>query len=390
MMKIGILTYFSSINYGAFLQAYSLQRSLQDRYPSMDIEIIDYTTYRSHDMYLMGILDSNIEIQNSKIAQYNAFLQARKELRLSGKRLLSDSISEFEVFIKGMYDIIIVGSDEVWKIDGVRGFPNCYWMNIDLEKTILMAFAISGRSNYKSLDTEGKSYICEAINNFSYIGTRDLVTKKGLEIITGKQLYLNSDPTLLNAAYFKSIAIDKNEIKNRYGISEEKPIASLMLSNNFSVERLTSFLAQDYSVCNLYNTRKSEDIIDLSYVGPFEWINIISASEVVITDYYHGMLFSIIYGCPFIAIEKALDGSGKIEDFLTRNNLSKNLIISSKYEGEGDFVQVIINRIKVVFDTWSSEKIDCIIDSEQSNNESFFYALDVLGGNLCKEDHLYR
>ena len=42
IMKIGILTYHRSINYGAFVQAYALQRTLIGRFgDSAEIEIID-------------------------------------------------------------------------------------------------------------------------------------------------------------------------------------------------------------------------------------------------------------------------------------------------------------------------------------------------------------
>ena len=42
-MKIGILTFHRSVNNGAFMQAYALSSEIKKRFPSDEVEIIDFT-----------------------------------------------------------------------------------------------------------------------------------------------------------------------------------------------------------------------------------------------------------------------------------------------------------------------------------------------------------
>ena len=41
-MKLGILTFHKSINYGAFMQCYALSQRLQRDFPQIEVEVIDY------------------------------------------------------------------------------------------------------------------------------------------------------------------------------------------------------------------------------------------------------------------------------------------------------------------------------------------------------------
>ena len=51
MIRVGILTFHKSINYGAFMQSYSLAKRLEKDFANCQIEIIDYMTRRMHDNY---------------------------------------------------------------------------------------------------------------------------------------------------------------------------------------------------------------------------------------------------------------------------------------------------------------------------------------------------
>lgn len=46
MVKVGILTYHRSLNYGAVMQAYCLAEEIQKRFPDVSVEIVDYMSKR--------------------------------------------------------------------------------------------------------------------------------------------------------------------------------------------------------------------------------------------------------------------------------------------------------------------------------------------------------
>ena len=50
-MRIGILTFHRSINYGAFMQSYALSQTLKKRYPEHSVEIIDFEYLWKHNRY---------------------------------------------------------------------------------------------------------------------------------------------------------------------------------------------------------------------------------------------------------------------------------------------------------------------------------------------------
>lgn len=375
IMRIGILTYFSSINYGAFLQAYSLQKYLMERYKTADVEIINYTTQRSHDIYINKVLDNDVIIQYRKIAQYKAFIEDWDKLVLSSNALVSDSILEFERYIsKQKYDIIIVGSDQVWKINGMRGFPNAYWMNVDIGKTIVKSFAVSGRTDYSMLSRGAIEYISNSLERFNYIGVRDNITKSDLGKLVKKNIYRNTDPVFLNVEYFRSIKSNKNEIKEKYQINIKKPIISIMIANSDFAVKLYEMFSKEYTVINLYCTRIEYKDNDLSSVSPFSWNSIIGNSDFIITDFFHGMLFSIIHEKPFAAFEKESNGRGKIEDFLLRNNMEEELFYYTDYLDEE--IWTVHDKMFSIIEAWNKNKISDVIAKELEENESFFESMD--------------
>lgn len=333
-MKIGILTFFSSINYGAFLQAYALQNYLVSRFgDKASIEIIDYTSLKARQIYIDRVESAKGEIKICYSKQYEAFIEARGLLRLSSEKLISDDIIEFSRMFKDKYDIIVVGSDEIWKVDGMRGFPNCYWLNFDLGKTKLLSYAASGRNYYSTLNEDKKAYIKEALSKYEYIGVRDNLTKKELEKVANVKTFLNPDPTILLKNGFVDLACRMHSaiIEDVKEKSAGKKVLSIMISDTNVAKRLAEVFDAEFFLVGLFFSHNVVSVIDYSYISPFEWNEVISISDFIITDRYHGMLFSIIHGKPFVAVENESRGTGKIEDFVLRNNMEALLLYKNNY-----------------------------------------------------------
>lgn len=205
-MKIGILTYFSAHNYGAFLQAYALQKTLTE-YTDVDAELINYRSPKEIEFYKsptklnhVNILNAARKIRVAKFyrQRFSAFEQAIQEYQVTSEdEIITMSIEEFNQVIEGRYDLIVVGSDEIWKTDNFRGFPNVYWLpNTKCRK---VSYAASARNNYKDLDTATIIQIERFAKEFDYIGVRDLATKNLIGKFDGlkSKCFLNCDPTFL-------------------------------------------------------------------------------------------------------------------------------------------------------------------------------------------------
>lgn len=135
MLKIGILTFHTSVNYGAFMQAYSLSTRLNS-YEDIDAEIINYEMPKVINYYKKYIFNPIRMIRSplmtfKLLKRTKVFKQHRPSLSLSHYYVLSDNRNDLYAEIKGKYNIVVVGSDAVWNW-GVRGFPNAYFIDDDI------------------------------------------------------------------------------------------------------------------------------------------------------------------------------------------------------------------------------------------------------------------
>ena len=101
-MKIGIITFCEAVNYGAFLQAFSLGEFLKEN--DQDVEYITTRSLKSfywniHNLYAYHL--DRIAFRNEFRHKWN---KAQKKLKKTKK--------------KSGYDLVIIGSDEMWQLNG--------------------------------------------------------------------------------------------------------------------------------------------------------------------------------------------------------------------------------------------------------------------------------
>lgn len=380
MVRIGILTYFASINYGAFLQAYALQKSLENRYGHIaGIEIINYDSKIAHELYLNRSAISDAAAGNKLSKQYENFIQSRKKLKLSKDKIISDNIYEIQQFLYGKYDIIIVGSDEVWRSDSFRGFPNAYWLNFDLGKTVYMAYAVSGRNDYQEMPQNMREYIRDSIQRFAYIGTRDEVTRRELLRIEGRKIYRNCDPCFLMPQLFRLSDEEKENVRKKYDIDHSQPIVSIMMQDVNAGNILYRMMKRDNHVLYLYNMNDNMNENNLAEASPFEWNCLIAISDLIVTDFFHGTVFSILHQIPFISIEGKEKGRGKIENLLIENNMNDRFVYESDYNGNHRALAMdLYTKGRKAMRTYAPSLARKAMEYEYQKSGSFFEMLDTL------------
>ena len=393
-MRVGILTYHRSINYGAFVQAYALQQLLS-QHLGTQVEIIDYDSERSNQYY-KRYLDkkykknifkkiyvhkkrSQEEIDFAKV-QRKAFQKAAQDhMTLSKEMLISDDLEEFRRFIGNKYDLIIVGSDEVWRVNGMRGFPNPYWLP-DIKGCKKISFAASSRDNIDSLTIDQRSKIKEYLESFSYLSVRDQYTKNLLEEITqGRRVVLMCDPTM---AYNFTIDREKGKalLKERFGINPDYPVIGVMDEFGKISQYVINRYKENIQIVSLYKYTKL--INNCGNVNPLEWIHIISALDGLLTSFFHGMCIAINANTPFKLFEYRNVNDlmqSKSYDLLSRYNRSDlycQMKIGSKYKKEIDaFIQKILNGS-------AQEEFSNIKKGEQKHLDSFLQYLSSIDSGI--------
>lgn len=364
-MKVGILTYHKTHNYGAYLQSYALAGRL-NQIDSIQAEIIDYNTLASELMQIKCIKFNWRQLSSLwyNIRRYLVFAKAKKNLPTSKQHLVTDNISQFCKFVENRYDLIVVGSDEVWVLDGYRGFPNAYWLP-GLKGIKKAAYAASSRNTIEALPEEKISLVKDFVQDFSYIGVRDTASYRLIEQIAGNdRLYLNCDPTFLFE--FK---IDKNEgrriLVNTFKVQGNKKIIGLMCGEPALAEKIINKFSGNCEIVSLYDYYDGTK--GYKPISPFEWINVLSALDGLITTFFHGMVFAIKSDVPFIVIEGRNLSSkqfSKNYDLLKRNGIENRYIQMSENSIDNmienhisSFVNQVLVGYRVNFkDTVENEK----------------------------------
>lgn len=297
-MKVGILTFHRSINYGAFLQAYALSKLLKQELPSAQVEIIDFQYQKSYRDYLFKILVSTDYFgQYRNYKMYRSFQNSLKALPLSSRTFISDDTDEICTYINNNYDLVISGSDAIF---GKRPLPNMFWLN-GINVPHKASYAASGHGrDFDVIPTGQLEKMKMALESFDYVGVRDWETEKML---------LSADETLdVHRNCDPSIFLDINDYErgwvneSKIEILTKKKIIGVMLHDNKINKLIKERYGKTHTIVSLYRHNPYANVY-LYDLNPFEWSRVFRNFEVLITKYFHGSIFCLKNLVPVIAID---------------------------------------------------------------------------------------
>ena len=335
-MKIGILTYHRAVNYGAFLQSYSLCTALNQR-PGIEAEVIDYSMQSAWNFYDIGAWKLKKKLKNFRHLNYrkkqnSTFARAVEENKgvFSKETLISDDIEEFRRFVGSRFDVIIVGSDEVWKVNSnMRGFPNPYFLPGDFDCRKFSYAASFGKS--VSLTGEKEKKMRDFLSDFEVLSVRDRIAYDylgGNKI--GNHIMISCDPSFLYD-FKEELSRTENPLANgSVKIDKNKKTIAVMVDER-SAGILPGKLGDKYNLVSLY--RKWNGYINVMDVDPFGWLKILSEADFVISSYFHGVCFSICNNTPVLAIGSR-GKQHKLGDLLQNTALERCYILGDQLEKE--------------------------------------------------------
>jgi len=348
-MRIGILTYHRSNNYGAFMQAYSLSTRLKKDFPDCEVSIIDYMSKEVYYIYNKSIKGLIYLVINAKplrrklsymrlyLADYKKkkanslqsvddafFEEGRKQLLLSPETIITDNYRTISNYINKNFDIVVVGSDAVWNWQ-IRPFPNVYFLG-DKIKTKKLSYAASSYAQpFKNLSDAVKNEINNSWSSFDYLGVRDNITEDFVKFINPKlKPHHNCDPTVF--LDINNLPVDKEIVRLKLieaGFNPNKKAIGIM-AHSWLARLVKNSLGDEYQIISVYNKNEYADV-NLLNLNPFEWASAFSFFDLTITNYFHGNLLSLKNGTPTLIVEQKSDYNqdyqSKIRDLMTRIDL---------------------------------------------------------------------
>lgn len=394
-MKVGILTFHRSYNYGAFMQCFSLTKKLQKDFPDIEFEVIDYNAQSSLDGYNKWINNIKSDVIRKNILERNAlFLTCQEQLPLSSFHLVDDDYSSLITYMNKTYDAVIVGSDAVWNWS-IRGFPNPYFLKDYRGVKVSYAASVHGMV-YQNMTEEQKKYLREAFADFYYIGVRDSATENMVhDVCPDLPVYHNCDPTVF--LDLKDVPCDREKLKaklKKLGVDFSKPLVGIMAGANMGHEVKKHF-GNRVQLLSVYEPNPYADVF-LYDLSPYEWAHVFSFFKTTVTHFFHGTLLTLVNHKPVTSIEfesaYSVVNITKIKDVLSRlgllewrfsadyRNLSRLKKVMQKYRLWSDrkFWAKVNRHIEGLIENDYSEMIADKLEEEAKSYHSFREALEKL------------
>ena len=344
-MSIGIVTFTYGDNFGQRLQNFALQEYLK-KYDENVLTLPQKKPPKSKKTYIREI-KKNI-FHPIKAWDNHKRHMAFQKFDKTHIKYYKDVIGENQIpdGLNDIFDFFVCGSDQIWSPFSADVNSTMFLTFAKQEKRV--AYAPSIASEY--IPDDKKELYKDYWQGFNEISVREANLKEYIENITGVKTTVHIDPTLLHSASFWNEAANIPEcMPNKkyifcYFLGESKYIGDMAAKYN----------NKDYQVVDIMN--------DKSYyaISPTEFLGLIKNSEFVLTDSYHGTLFSIIFHKPFIIVER----DGAVVNMSSRfKTITKMFNISDRYNTVLDVKDIY----KIDF-----KYIDSVILKKQTETKDYF------------------
>lgn len=357
-MKIGILTVPFNNNYGGYLQCYALMSVLR----KIGHEPIIINRRQNIKVYGVGklkafiinrLLDKkerfyNIKSMEAYHAQKGKNMCSFVERYLQPKTQPLYKTSDYEIVKSLNLDAVIVGSDQVWRPRYVPDIEEYFFKYIP-ENIRRMAYAASfGCDNVEYTEQE-LNKCSKLLNVFSAVSTREKSGQKIVQDYFGyKKAQVTLDPTML---------LDKKDYCHIIGndnVTYGKNLFAYILDRNQEKETMIARLASKLS-CQVFDIMNRDKYAPLDSVE--KWLKAISTSEFVITDSFHGTVFSILFNRPFYVIGNEKRGNSRILDLLSLFGLEDKLV-DGNFKCDSINLDIDWNRSNEMLDVHRKQSID--------------------------------
>jgi len=382
MKKIGILTYHSSINEGAMLQAYALQKVLKNHFSGQNVvvDMVDYQSKSANHRDFVNCRSKNIKILIKRLRRFLRLKKwQKKNFDLSSQQYIGDDFELSQKFVREEnYDVLIVGSDEIWKVfekNNLRGFPNMYWLAGDLGAKKLSYAASAHKTQLKKLSAEKKDKMKEILSDFTHIAVRDEITFDMVkELLPQKEIFRVLDPTFLYPFDNTPLPNLFKKLPKKYAVVniENKEMSSIVVpflkSKGFFTVSVSNYNA--FVDCNL-----------LDKLNPLEWVSIYKAASFSVTDRFHGSIFSIKNTLPFLSINHAKthdNGESKMKDLLQRFDLDVDCFIDTNDKNFEEKKSMLLSKLESLIDYKYSEETKKSIDRQIKASKEYLRQIDGL------------
>ncbi|HWW66302.1 MAG TPA: polysaccharide pyruvyl transferase family protein [Sphingomonadaceae bacterium] len=311
-LRIGVLTFHRCINYGSYWQARCLVEGL--RKAGADAVLLDHDSPGVNRTEWRCALQPLLPVRTRKAdyplyaSKTRRFLRALKALPRSAPFRLEAPASAHD------YDLVIVGSDEVWNLRHPWYGGQALFYGAGLDARRLVSYAASF-GNHDAADGLEPRWV-EALRGFAALSVRDENSRALIRSVLGQEPTLVLDPCLqfppavppqegadespYVAVYGHSFPSWFKEAVRRWAASERLRLVSIGYRNDWADEQRIA-------------------------AGPEEFARLMAGARAVATNFFHGCVFALLNGKPFACVASAYR-SNKLRDLTGALGASRHLV----------------------------------------------------------------
>ena len=329
-MKIRMITFHTPINYGAVLQAYALQTYLKTQ--CEDVKIINYKTdtlIQKYKYFKKNNTPRNIIGNIVKLKDYSKYKTRKRKFEEFSNTFydLTERVTDREGCSKEARnaDFVFTGSDQVF--NPTRKYQeeiSTFYLDFDVGKAKRVAYAPS--FGVGSIPIGKRDMVKNYLEKFDYLSVRELNGKDIVKSLIGKDPLCVVDPVLLlQEKQWESIE-KKVEVPENY-------LLCYHLYNSTLEKEVVEKVAQKLGlkiVCitpSIFSPIKSD--ICFKDVGPEEFVYLLRHASFVVTDSFHGVIFSTLFKKQFYLTVASESTKSRMVSFLNRMGMEKRICIDS-------------------------------------------------------------
>lgn len=325
MKKIGLAVCYDTRNFGSQLQVLATVKMVESL--GYETEIIRYKKQISFKFLLQTIPRFlNIPFVKAKINAIKKKNKIKKHpsinenVAVRNRRFnefvstyftnLSEPYNGWENLVnetKNNYDMFLCGSDQLWLPHNLGS--HFYTLEFAPDNKKKIAYATS--FGVKSIPKYQRKRTAKYLNRFQYLSTREIEGSNIIKRLTGKDASVVCDPTLLFGAndWAKIIPVKP--------VIEQPYIFCYFLGDNEEHRKVAEQLREQTGlkiVCcpfldNFVEIDREFGDISMFDMDASDFVNLIRHAEFVLTDSFHGSVFSILHHKKFLTFNRFMEGA---------------------------------------------------------------------------------